>query len=254
LNLEADGPEGADLSGSRIVADKQINVFGGHECANVPLGVGACDHLEQQLVPVATWGKKVVVDTFAARSPSQFDVVRVMGGGNDVTVETKPPVPGYEKFILQRGTYVTFSTKESVEVSADGPIQVGHYMIGSSYPGFAKVCPTSGIGDPSLTVVVPTQQYLDTYTVLTPPGYAENYVNVVAPAGASITVDGVAIDGQLAPVVGTDWVLARVAVTAGVHTVSGKKKFGLTAYGYDCDVSYAYPGGLQLQILTAGGL
>ena len=61
------------------------------------------------------------------------------------------------------------------------------------------------------------------------------------------------IDASFVPITGTDWYLAQVKVNAGVHTIQGKKKFGLTAYGYDCDVSYAYPGGLKLQILKDGG-
>ncbi len=252
LNLEADGGHGADLTGTRVVSDRKVAAFGGHECANIPLGVAACDHIEQQLVPVGAWGKRVVVDTFKARSPSQFDLVRVMAGGNDVTVETVPPVKGYEKLVLQRGTYVTFSTSESLEVIADGPILVGHYMIGSSYPGHAKTCGNTGIGDPAMTLVVPTQQYLDEYTVLTPPGYLENYLNVVAPSDADVQVDGLSIAGQLTAVVGTEWQVARIPVQTGVHSVTGKKKFGLTAYGYDCDVSYAYPGGLRLKILSEG--
>lgn len=252
LNLEADGGHGADLTGTRVVSDRKVAAFGGHECANIPLGIAACDHIEQQLVPVGAWGKRVVVDTFKARSPSQFDLVRVLAGGNDVTVETVPPVKGYEKFVLQRGTYVTFSTSESLEVVADGPILVGHFMIGSSYPGHEKTCGNTGIGDPAMTLVVPTQQYLDEYTVLTPPGYTENYLNVVAPAEADVRVDGVSVSSQLTAVAGTDWWVGRIPVQQGVHAVSGQKKFGLTAYGYDCDVSYAYPGGLRLQILSEG--
>jgi hypothetical protein len=31
------------------------------------------------------------------------------------------------------------------------------------------------------------------------------------------------------------------------HNLTGSAPFGLTVYGYDCDVSYAYPGGLNLE-------
>ncbi len=253
LNLEADGEQGADLTGTHITSDRQISVFGGHECANVPLGITACDHLGQQLLPVAAWGKVAVVDTFKLRSPSQFDVVRIMAGAADVTVETRPPQGDYGKVLLQQGQYITLHTSKSFEVVADGPVLVGHYLIGSSYPGHAETCGKSGIGDPGFTLVVPTQQYLDEYTVLTPPGYVENYVNIVAPAFANVTVDGVSVENQFAAIEGTSWFEARVAVTEGVHTIVStgpqKKKLGLTAYGYDCDVSYTYPGGLRLQLL-----
>jgi len=247
LNLEADGEQGADLTGTRIQSDKRISVFGGHECANVPLGINACDHLEQQLVPVEAWGKRYIADAFKPRSPEQFDIYRVMAGGTDVLVETDPPVKGYEKFLLQPGAYVTFQSSQNFEIKGSGRILVGHFMIGSSYPGHKQACKKSGIGDPAFALSVPTQQYLTEYTVLTPPGYAENYINVIAPAGANVMVDGQPLTSPLKQVApGLNWGVAQHPVEVGVHSVTAQKKFGLTAYGYDCDVSYAYPGGLRL--------
>jgi hypothetical protein len=40
-----------------------------------------------------------------------------------------------------------------------------------------------------------------------------------------------------------------MAVTPGVHTLTASAPISITAYGYDCDVSYAYPGGLDLEPL-----
>lgn len=250
LNLEVSGDEGADLTGTRITSDKKVSMFGGHECANVPLGINACDHLEQQLVPVEAWGKRYIADAFKARSPAQFDIYRVMAGGTDVLVETDPPQPGYEQFLLQPGSYVTFQSSANFEIKASGRISVGHFMVGSSYPGHVQTCKKTGIGDPAFTLSVPTQQFLTEYTVLTPPGYAENYINIIAPAGANVKVNGQPLTTPLKQVApGLPWGVAQHKVSSGVHTVTAEKKFGLTAYGYDCDVSYAYPGGLRLLAL-----
>ena len=257
LNLETDGPHGADLSGSRVAGSQRFVAFGGHECANVPLGINACDHLEQQLVPVSAWGKRYIADSFKQRSPTQFDIYRVMAGDTDVLVETNPPQKGFEQFLLQPGGFVTFSSAEHFEVKATGPISVGHFMIGSSYPGHIKTCKNTGIGDPAFTLSVPTQQFLTEYTVLTPPGYAQNFINIIGQAGSAVTVDGQPLTTPLKQVSpGLPWGVAQVPVVltnpgAGkVTTVKANKKFGMTAYGYDCDVSYAYPGGLRLQQLT----
>ena len=257
LNLETEGEQGADLTGSLIHSDAPLAVFGGHECANVPLGVNACDHLEQQLTPIDAWGHIYIADPFKARSPSQFDIWRVVGGAPDVTVKTVPPQPGYEEFILHEGTYVTFKSSQAFSIKATGPIMVGHYMTGSSYPGHIKTCDEgkTGIGDPALTLGVPLQQYLSRYTVLTPPGYQKNFINIIAPLSSKIEVDGQPVTQPLLTVApGLDWGIVQLAVPEGVHEVSGTKKFGLTAYGYACDVSYAYPGGMRLQALgTVGG-
>ncbi|MCB9730394.1 MAG: IgGFc-binding protein [Deltaproteobacteria bacterium] len=256
LNLESDGEEGADLTGTYIKADKRISVIGGHECANVPLGVNACDHLESQLFPVETWSTDYVADAFEPRSAAQVDIWRVMAGGNEVTVETVPPVKGYEKFKLQRGGWLQFASSDSFLVKADGPIMVGHYLTGSSYPGAEIVCVNTGvgsdtaIGDPAFTLAIPTKRYLKEYSVLTPTGYLEDYLNIIAPPATNITIDDQPLTTALVPIAGTSFAVARVTVQPGVHTVKGDQVFGLTAYGYDCDVSYAYPGGLKLQALT----
>ncbi|MGM0577501.1 MAG: hypothetical protein ACQEXJ_17385 [Myxococcota bacterium] len=253
LNLETDGDHGVDLTGTWIRGDRKISVIGGHECANVPLGIDACDHLEQQLFPVETWSSEYVADSFQPRSSSQVDIWRVMAGDNDVTVTTTPPVPGYEKFKLQRGQWLQFSAAQSFRLQADGPVMVGHYLTGSSYPGAEIVCKNTGIGqdtaigDPAFTLPAPTKRYLKEYAVLTPDGYKEDYLNIVMPAGATITIDGQPMEVAPTAIPDTGYGIARVEVDPGVHAVEGSEPFGLTAYGYDCDVSYAYPGGLKLQ-------
>jgi len=251
LSLQTEGGDSGDLTGTLIEANQPIAVFGGHECANVPVGISACDHLESQLFPAEAWGSRYVADTFHPRSATQLDVWRVMAGDNGVNVRTNPPVPGYEEFQLQLGTWLQFPASEPFEIIADGPIQVGHYMTGSGYPGANKVCegfgvPT-GLGDPAFTLAVPTTRYLRSYTVLTPTGYTEDYLNIVARMNATITLNGEPLRSPLMPIGDSGWGLAREAVSPGVHKVEGSSAFGLTAYGYDCDVSYAYPGGLNLQ-------
>jgi hypothetical protein len=253
LNLETGGEHGDDLTGTLIQASKKVAVFGGHECANVPLGTNACDHLEQQLTPTAAWGHSYIADVFHARTASQFDVWRIMSGAPDVVVTTNPPQPGYEEFKLQEGSFVTFTSQAAFTIQATGPIQVGHYMIGSSYPGHVKTCDNTGIGDPAMTLTVPVQQYLSTYTVLTPPGYTKNYINIVAPLETEVTVDNKLLNLPFEPVGDGEWGVIQLPVQEGVHEVEASSKVGLTAYGYDCDVSYAYPGGMRLKVLDDDG-
>ena len=46
------GTANNDLTGSLIEADKPVAVFSGNECAMVPSNYWACDHIEEQLLPV----------------------------------------------------------------------------------------------------------------------------------------------------------------------------------------------------------
>jgi hypothetical protein len=75
-------------------------------------------------------------------------------------------------------------------------------------------------------------------------------LNIVAKPGTQITVDGAPMTAELVAIGGSEWAVAQVVVDDGVHSIEGDAPFGLTAYGYDCDVSYAYPGGLKLDTIA----
>ena len=45
-------------------------------------------------------------------------------------------------------------------------------------------------GDPAMTISVPTEQYRKAYSFHAPTNYESNFVNITAPTGANITLDG----------------------------------------------------------------
>ena len=253
LGLETDGNQGSDLTGTRIVTDKKVNVFGGHECANIPLGTNYCDHVEQQLFPVQAWGTHYIADAFSQRNANQKDVWRIVAGEDNIQISLNPQVSG--PYVLNKGQWVEFYSGTSVEVNATGPVLLGHYLQGSNYSGFQTYSGCSGgtgIGDPAFTLSVPAEQYLAEYIVLTPDAYVQDYVNIIAKngTGGQITLDGAPLSVALTPVGSSGYGVAQIPVPDGIHTIkSSGELFGVTAYGYDCDVSYAYPGGLSLKAI-----
>ena len=74
---------GGDISGTRIIANKPISVFSGHECANVPLVSQPCDILIEQLPPIDTWGTEIVTVPLRIRSG---DVLKVFASQDSTTV------------------------------------------------------------------------------------------------------------------------------------------------------------------------
>ena len=46
------------------------------------------------------------------------------------------------------------------------------------------------------------------------------------------------------------WEVARVTAGDGVHDLTGSAPFGIVIVGYDAYDSYAYPGGLDQQIIN----
>jgi hypothetical protein len=101
-----------------------------------------------------------------------------------------------------------------------------------------------------MLMAVPTRQFRDNYILLTPSNYTEDFLSIVAPIGTVIVIDGnplaVSPTSRLSAG-GRQWDIYKQGVPDGVHTITGGQAFGLYAYGYDCDVSYAYAGGLNLE-------
>ncbi len=251
LNLEVTGSEGDDLTGTYIESSQKVAVFGGHECANIHVSYERCDHIEQQLFPLAAWGTSYVADPFYPRTATHTDTWRILAGQNGLTVQLAPPIAG--PYVLNMGQWVEFDAAEPFVATADGKFLLGHYLQSCNYPGYEVFCSDFqgdlGIGDPAFTLAAPTGQYLDAYVLLTPAGYDQDFVNVVHKKGASVLLDGKPLVQPSVPVGNGEWVLVQELVTDGVHTLEGDGPFGVTAYGYGCHVSYAYPGGLKLSTL-----
>ncbi|MGH2846436.1 MAG: IgGFc-binding protein, partial [Thermoleophilaceae bacterium] len=75
----------SDLSGSIITADKPIAVFGGHQCANIPAGNTACDHIVEQLTATSQWGQSFLSMPLATRANG--DTFRVLASEDNTTVQ-----------------------------------------------------------------------------------------------------------------------------------------------------------------------
>ena len=243
LNLASVGPYPNDPTGTRIETNRPAVVFAGHECANIPEEeTDYCDHIEQQLVPLDSWGSQAVVTAFAPRAEGDRSVARILAAEDNTVVFTNPPQPDANSVVLNRGEFLELLTDQDFEVTATAPIQVAQYLTGSSTEGGADV------GDPAFTLTVPVEQWREDYIVLTPPAYGDDWLNVVAPTGSRVLLDGLPVEGWTTIGAGALSV-ARVPVEDGTHALSSSQRFAVTAYGYDDDVSYAYPGGLNLGAL-----
>ena len=104
------------------------------------------------------------------------------------------------------------------------------------------------MGDPAFILAVPVVQWQSEFVVLTPDSYKTDYINIVAPDGADVSVDGVAVPSSAwLPVGATAFRVFRAAVADGVHEISATTPVSVVVYGYDDDVSYGYPGAVGLK-------
>ena len=83
------------------------------------------------------------------------------------------------------------------------------------------------------------------YTFLVPEGYQDNYVTIIAPGTAAVTLDGDDVELRVAAgaLGGVGYVYGNVLLAPGTHEVSASEPVGITVVGYDQWVSYAYTGG-----------
>lgn len=154
-----------------------------------------------------------------------------------------PPQGGAPAALAKAGDYAEIQTDKDFQISANFKIAFSEYMLGQAAGG--------GAGDPSMTVSVPTEQYHADYSFHAPTNYESNFVNITAPAGAKVTIDGQAVAGFVA-IGATGFSIATVQLANngdGNHTIAGDQKTGAQVYGYGQYTSYWYPVGLDLKII-----
>ena len=246
-----------DTTGWRIVTSVPAAVFSGSNCSSIGSSTGACDHLEEQILP-----EEAVAPTYVAcptltrpvgcdpaiPGACSPDIFRYVATVANTTVTTSPAVGN--AVLTNPGDFLEVSTSTPHVVTADQPIYGYQYLVSQdSGP------PPAGTGDPSMLDMPPVDQLQFNYIFLAPNTYAFDFINVIAPVGTVLTMDGNPVLDVCAPVGMIDTVnycCLRKQVSDGVHTIAGTNRFGLSVSGFDNFASYAYIGGVGLQPINAG--
>jgi hypothetical protein len=239
-------PNASDLTGTIIAADKPVSVFGGHKCTQIPDGTPACDRLEEAMLPIETLSKEYIVTPplipTGGNQPKP-QMVRVIAT-EDATAITYDPPQGAPNMLAKAGDYLELAKSGvDLKITADKKILVVQYMQGQNAGGNS--------GDPAMALAVATEQYRSDYLIHAPTNYETNYVNITAPMGAMIMLDGAPV-ANFTAIGNTGFGVARLPLSNngdGNHTLTGDKPFGVSVYGYGQYTSYWYPGGLDLEIL-----
>lgn len=249
-----------DLTGSHIKTDKPVAVFGGHSCGNVPaVGVASCDHLEEQIFPIDTWGNQYI----ALRAPRRGNEDmhwRVLARGEGATVTFNPKPEGLAQAVntIPPGGFLEFAAGGDFHISSNHPILVAGYMYGSGATG------TEGDpGDPSMVLMVPIEQWLSDYVFLVDSSYTNDNVRLVRKADArnlQLGCLGPIPENHWQPLAGTDFLTATVNINPGegnckpgtnVASAPEGGTFGIVVIGEATGASYAYPGGMRLKPIEA---
>ena len=241
------------FAGAYIESTGPIAVFSSNDCANVPNipDQCCCDHLEEQLFGLQTWGKSYVAAQMPRRG-AEGSVWQILAqqDGTNVTFTPAPGVTGLPPS-------VTLSARQKVEYEVIGGGQPGDFLVTSDKPilvnqytvGAFHVQANSLLGDPDMVQAVPTEQFLASYTILVPGTWINDYLVITKKEGTMILVDGVPPNVTWNSVSG-GWQTGVLSVPDGVHTLESNIPFGVHVNGYDDYDSYAYPGGLNQTVIN----
>jgi hypothetical protein len=239
--MEVFSATGGDLTGTRVVADRPVSVFGGHRCGQVPIGTPFCDHLEDAIPPITALAKQYLV--VPPRGPDNQDrtqVIRIMATEADTQISYSPDMD-VKNYLTTADDWLQIGpTNEMFAITADKKVMVAQYMTGGN--------PDT---DPSMALAIPTQQFNDVYRVAASTMYVSRWLTVVAPNDASVLVDGVNI-GELVQIGQSGFSSGTIALpntASGANLLTGDKPFGAMIYGHGPTTSYWYPAGLELQLV-----
>ena len=199
---------GNDISGTRIIANKPVSVFSGHECANIPLASEPCDMLIEQVPPVDAWGTEVVTIPLITRSA---DTIKVFASQASTTVNvtrtdiSSGMVTSDPSFTLGRNGFRELVISDYTLIQSNNPIGVFQ---------FSRSFTTDNIinSDPFMMWVPPCEQYRDSFAVAPAPFHSTitetlagrvayvNYTNIAVPAeyfnASMITVNSVQVNAS----------------------------------------------------------
>jgi hypothetical protein len=208
------------------------------------------------------------------------EYVRIMAASSrGAVVETTLPPPDDRITLSSIGEFHEVTAWGDFVIESSEPIVVSQIMASQAATGVGQGLPG---GDPSLVILPPIEQFRPDYVFLTPDKYAFDFISVVAPRSAVVTLDDVALgpeECEIAPADGLTeeqrgeappLVVYRCQLSFptidprkqppdnvlpgrqrdGVHRLRASAPVGLLVTGFDSFVSYAYAGGTELRELA----
>jgi len=255
-----------------VGSDKPVAVFAGTDCVLIPGSPWyACDHLEEQIVPLASWGTSYV----GARHPQRVPDInpapeevrwRIVSAVAGTTVNLQPPQPGVGGMVnlAQAGQIVEFASTESFVATGDQPFMLMQFMTGCynviSQTGAPSNCSQGATGDPYMIQVPPIEQWMTQLPFLTDTSYPRDFAIIMREAGTNVELDclGVVSPDHFTAIPGTNYEVGSVELddnsgegtcADGAHFIQADAPIGLMVAGLDWATSYGYPGGLNFKSL-----
>ena len=248
-----------DLSGTKIVTDKPVSVFSGHQCGNVPWNVVACSYLVEQIPPTALWGKVYYTAPLANKRSYS---IKVLAAYNSTTVDIYCNYTT-DSYTINEGQFINKILQQYDYCAIYSNMQV--LVVQLSHGGAEDI----DYGDPMMTLVPAANQYLNKFdfsTIRNPPesGY-DHYVNIIVkeqyyqPNMIYLIAGGVnrsLVTQQWVPIQVnniTEAYATQVSIPEGVaqvfHTNPAAQMMTIV-YGFTIYGGYGHPGSFRMPTVT----
>ena len=247
-----------DLTGSKVVSNKPIAFFSGHECGDVPVGVAACDHLVEQLPPTLTWGRQFyIASSLGKTAGEQYKLITSAPTTTAICYCYTSGGTVSQTFTItlnEAGRSYEFHVAQNMfcSIQASSPILLVQFAIGGSQEPL-------GYGDPFMMMIPPVEQYSNNYTFVAQSGF-QNSITVTVTSGffnpGNIVLNGTSLGtATWTPIycsIQTDSVCGfgtRISISIGRNFIYHRNpiaKLGTFVYGFSHGASYGYPAGMQL--------
>ena len=256
----------SDLSGTRVVSDKPLSFFTGHECGLIPSDKTACDHLVEQVPPTETWGFKFFLVPLSTRSGDGYRILASRGGTECNVTCTDASLsetitlarPGDFKQLIYTTRYCS--------VECNRPVLIFQISLGHGYDDVAR-------SDPFAVMIPPVGQYSNDYDLVFFESKEvdtrgvqvvfEAWINIAIPAEynpSGLRFDGSQLSGvRFVDVTCRDGeVCGRVArykptSDTGAHKlehIDPNARFTATVYGWERENTYGYVGGMNFDSIA----
>ncbi|XP_050843022.1 IgGFc-binding protein-like isoform X2 [Serinus canaria] len=200
----------ADLSGTRVVAQRPVAVFSGHTCVG---RLSRCDHVVEQLHPITQWGKSFLVPPVPFQGQSNLIYITAdqptrVTGHSEITKTTREIQPNHS---LLYGT----QSPQGLFLTSEAGVQV--FLLGSGENSGAITFEPFFVSIPDIT------GYCNSYSVVALEGYDNRILLVVKTAETSGILLNKRPLGSVAwqQIPGTDysWVGINLGSGFGIHRV-----------------------------------
>ncbi|XP_065904759.1 cell adhesion molecule DSCAML1-like isoform X2 [Dysidea avara] len=245
----------SNVSGIKVVTNKPLSAFSGHECALLPEEAGGCDYLIEQIPPTSLWGRVYYTAPLATR---RSYTIKVLAAYNFTVVDiycnnSKESNTFNEGVIIKR----TYSYQEHCAIYSNKEVFVAQFSHGQNDDNVT--------GDPMMTTIPAAIHYTNKFifSTINDANYA-SFVNIIVLAQYYQPDMMYLISGGVNKSLDTqEWVpvkvnnvieayATKVTISEGVVEVIHTNTSALMTtivYGFARYKGYGHPGGFYFQKL-----